>query len=652
MNTCPTCGASYPSTVRLCPVDGDVLEDRSGADPNLGTLLGGKYRLEEMAGRGGMGTVYRATHVMLGKTVAVKLINRDLAPSTDVVLRFQREARAAGRLVHPNIAGVYDLGQTDDGTLYIAMEYVTGTSLKDVIQTDGPMSSERIVRIGCQIASALSVAHGHNIIHRDLKPQNVMIGLDSQGGERASLLDFGIARSYADDATKLTSTGLAVGTPQYMSPEQATGEPLDGRSDLYSLGVMLYQMLIGVVPFDAPSTPAVLIKHLNEVPERPSRRRPDVAVSPALEAIALRCLEKDPANRFQTAEQVRVALEGAGAAAATTAVMPLAAGSADGPAMADTTRTAAAAPTVVVPSGARGAVAPSAQAGSPAPSSRAGDSASGGRVHRSAGSSILLVVLVLCLVGGVGFAGYGLGYWSVPGADPAEEAGMPSSPVVPPGSDGEAASPAAGGAPLAPDAASQETPGSEAALPPASVPTTPDPASASGRVAAPPPPAPPPAGPPPAATPPAATAVPVAQEPDPPAREPAEPPRPEHPSVRFGCDGPAEVCVTLQSAIDRALGGADMPSMADESRAELLVDALVVAGTPRSQEMFGVVMVIKPYTVSFVCTDRRTDARVPMPDPTSFSLDERVGQARVLEQSRVMSAAVVKQLQAYWTARD
>src|SRR5262245_45771113 len=251
MPTCPKCGTRFASNVKICTHDGTVLNEEPAQNSQIGKLLDGKYRLDAYLSQGGMGAVYKATHVMLDKTVVVKLIKPDLVTSPDVVARFQREARAASNLNHPNIVGVYDLGQTDDGTLYIAMEFIDGPSLKDVIREAGPMSATQIVPILNEVASALALAHRHKIIHRDLKPQNIMLATD--GGRRvAKLLDFGIAKTF-DDSTQLTRTGFALGTPQYMAPEQASGADVDGRADLYSLGAILYEMLTGEVPFTDPS---------------------------------------------------------------------------------------------------------------------------------------------------------------------------------------------------------------------------------------------------------------------------------------------------------------------------------------------------------------------------------------------------------------
>lgn len=322
MSICPTCKTTYPDTMRLCPTDGTVLEGgQAPRDENVGRSLDGKYRLDKRLSSGGMGTVYKATHLMLGKALAVKLIKADLPASPDVVRRFQREAKAASNLNHPNIVPAYDLGQTQDGTLYIAMEYIDGPSLKDVIQA-GPIDPARTINLLRQVASALSLAHKHDIIHRDLKPQNIMLTKDADGRDVAKLLDFGIAKTLDDSATQLTATGFSLGTPQYMSPEQAYGRPVDGRSDLYSLGIILYEMLVGEVPFSDPSTPAVLVKQMTEAPIPPALKRPDRQISPELAAIALRCLEKDPAKRFQTADEFSAALDAAAASLGAT-VLPL-----------------------------------------------------------------------------------------------------------------------------------------------------------------------------------------------------------------------------------------------------------------------------------------------------------------------------------------
>jgi serine/threonine-protein kinase len=611
-----------------------VLADTSTEDPRLGTLIDGKYRLDARIGRGGMGTIYRATHVMLEKTVAVKLINTDLGTSPEFVARFRREARAASNLDHPNIVTVHDLGQADDGALYLAMEYVDGSSLKEIIRAEGQLAPERIARLLGQVAGALSTAHRHQIIHRDLKPHNIMVATDAEGREVTKLLDFGIAKMFDDAATQLTATGAALGTPQYMSPEQAAGRDIDGRSDLYSLGIILYEMLIGEVPFSDPSTPAVLVKHLNEPPPRPSVRRPDLAVSPGLEGVALRCLEKDPGARFQTADGFAAALDraitepGAGRAGAVAAVviggdvdqdaptadMPIPAGLArkDPPA-------AEAAPEGPLPAG--GADLPPLSAFqnlTSAPGRQAADTPTGAR---SRGSTMMPMVFLLVLVGGVGLVAYFLGYFSGPDQPVADD---PAAIAATAADDRQGRDPAAG----EPD----DTP-SPATQPPAPPAESGSADRAPVTSAAPPEPV-------------RAESAPV--DPGPPQSQPEEEPLPAQPSVSLYCEGPANVCAMLGSAVDQELGRHSIRSVNDADVAEILVDAIVTESPPRVQESFGTTFVIRSFTVAFAAEARRLPDSVSMPPPTSFSYDERVGRERLTEQSRLMAAAVVQQVRAFW----
>ena len=240
MGTCPTCRTTYTNDILLCPNDGDVIELRPGEDPLVGQILAGRYKLETRLGEGGMGVVYRATHVMLGKAFAIKLIKAGIAPpSPDSVGRFRREARLLAELNHPNIVPVVDLGETPDRLLYFAMEVVEGPTLAEVIRRSGPLEPGRIARLLRQVTSALAQAHRKSIIHRDLKPQNIVLATNDDGSEVPKLLDFGIAKSFDEATTRIATTNFAIGTPHYMSPEQALNREVDARSDLYAVGVIL-----------------------------------------------------------------------------------------------------------------------------------------------------------------------------------------------------------------------------------------------------------------------------------------------------------------------------------------------------------------------------------------------------------------------------
>jgi eukaryotic-like serine/threonine-protein kinase len=263
------------------------------------TIIDGRYRVLRKLGSGGMADVYCAQDQQLGRRVAVKLLYRHFAEDEQFVERFRREASSAAGLQHPNIVGIYDRGEWN-GTYYIAMEYIEGRTLKDVIRERGPAPPEAAVDIVLQILRAARFAHQRGIVHRDIKPHNVLI--DDDG--RVKVTDFGIARAGASD---MTETGLIMGTSQYLSPEQAQGKPVDARSDLYSIGIVLYEMLTGSVPFDAESPVAVALKQVSEAPVPPRQLNPEIP--PALDAVVLRALEKDPARRFADADEFIAALQ-------------------------------------------------------------------------------------------------------------------------------------------------------------------------------------------------------------------------------------------------------------------------------------------------------------------------------------------------------
>jgi len=303
MKKCPKCGIEYPDTNTLCPSDGVALEKTS--DALLGKTLAGKYRIEDRLSEGGMGTVYRGTHVLMDKTVAVKVLRPSLAADEKIVARFSREARAASRISHPHALSVTDFGEAEDGVVFLVMEYLDGKTLKEILREDGPMALPRTVEILRQIGGALDAAHNEGVVHRDLKSDNIML-LSSSGTDYAKVLDFGIAKiKEADGAYDpgLTAPDLVIGTPQYMSPEQCSQSPdIDARSDIYSLGVILYELLVGHVPFTGESPTAIMLKHLQEPAPSVLDERTDVPSSVA--NVISRALAKKPEERYQTVNEL------------------------------------------------------------------------------------------------------------------------------------------------------------------------------------------------------------------------------------------------------------------------------------------------------------------------------------------------------------
>ena len=263
-------------------------------------VLAGRYEVETLLGQGGMARVFRGTDRVLDRTVAIKVLSPQFADDDQFVARFRREAQAAAGLNHPNIVGVYDTGDQGD-VHFIVMEYVEGRTLRDVIRSDGPLLPERAAEIGGAVARALSSAHEAGLVHRDIKPGNIML---TREGE-VKVMDFGIARTSTGDT--LTQTAAVLGTASYLSPEQAQGLPVDTRSDIYSLGCVLYEMLTGRAPFIGDSPVAIAYMHVKEDPVPPSRLNPDVP--PTLDAVVLKAMAKNPANRYETAEELRADLE-------------------------------------------------------------------------------------------------------------------------------------------------------------------------------------------------------------------------------------------------------------------------------------------------------------------------------------------------------
>jgi beta-lactam-binding protein with PASTA domain/predicted Ser/Thr protein kinase len=266
-------------------------------------VLAGRYEIEGLLGQGGMARVFRGTDRVLGRTVAIKVLSPQFAGDDQFVTRFRREAQAAAALNQPNIVSVYDTGSQGD-VHFIVMEYVEGRTLRDAIRGDGPLMPDRAAEIGQAVARALASAHEAGLVHRDIKPGNIMLTRDGE----VKVMDFGIARTSTGDT--LTQTAAILGTASYLSPEQAQGMTVDARSDIYSLGCVLYEMLTGRPPFTGDSPVSIAYKHVKEDPVPPSRLNADVP--PSMDAVVMKTMAKNPANRYQTAEELREDLERAG----------------------------------------------------------------------------------------------------------------------------------------------------------------------------------------------------------------------------------------------------------------------------------------------------------------------------------------------------
>jgi serine/threonine protein kinase/tetratricopeptide (TPR) repeat protein len=305
MLQCPKCGRRYGSEVEACPEDGTPLQADSTVasvmpvDPLVGRTFDDKYRLDARLGEGGMGTVYRATHLLIDRPVAIKVLNERFVTDEAAQERFSREARAAGRLQHTNAVSVTDFGRTQDGLVYIVMELLEGKSLREVLAREAPLDNARAVSLMLQISAAVAAAHEAGIIHRDLKPGNIFVVQRKHAPPIVKVLDFGIAKLATDaegvELKNITQTGVMIGTPRYMSPEQCDGAELTPASDVYSLGVILYEMLTGTTPFSGPTPLAVALKHSSEKPRPP--REFASTIPQALEEVVLRALEKKPESR-------------------------------------------------------------------------------------------------------------------------------------------------------------------------------------------------------------------------------------------------------------------------------------------------------------------------------------------------------------------
>jgi serine/threonine-protein kinase len=318
---CPTCGRHYAVEIAICPEDQTPLQaDATVAqaiptDPLVGRTLDDKYLLEARLGIGGMGTVYRARHLLIDRPVAVKVLNQRFVEDEAARTRFRREARAAGRLQHTNAVTVTDFGESPDGYVYLVMELLEGRTLRDILAKEAPLDPARSVSLMMQISAAVAAAHEAGIIHRDLKPANIFVVQRAEVPAVVKVLDFGIAKLAAesfdeDDPMPLTQVGAMIGTPRYMSPEQCDGAELTPAADVYSLGVILYEMLTGTVPFSGSTPLSIAMKHTSEMPRLP--REFVSSIPQPLEQVVLHTLEKRPQDRPANAAEFRKELSATG----------------------------------------------------------------------------------------------------------------------------------------------------------------------------------------------------------------------------------------------------------------------------------------------------------------------------------------------------
>jgi eukaryotic-like serine/threonine-protein kinase len=289
----------------------------SVADPLVDSVVAGRYRIIKLLGEGGMGSVYLAEHVAIEKKLALKVLHPEYATKGDIVTRFQQEAISASRIKHPNVLEIFDFGQLENGAFYLAMEFLEGNDLADEITQNRTLEPVRGLRIAFQICRALAAAHASGVVHRDMKPENVFLQRTADGEEIVKIVDFGIAQLRTNEEAaagaskrRLTRTGMIFGTPEYMSPEQAGGRHADARADVYAVGIILYEMFTGAVPFTGETFLGVLAKHLNDAPPAMSAVFPELQISPELQAVIARALEKDPNARYASMSEFSQALQG------------------------------------------------------------------------------------------------------------------------------------------------------------------------------------------------------------------------------------------------------------------------------------------------------------------------------------------------------
>ncbi len=298
---CLECNREFTGIIANCPHDNSLLFTRV-QDPFVGTTLAGTYEIESVIGTGGMGVVYKARHAMMDRTVAIKMLQSQLISDSMSVKRFQQEGKAASRIKHPHVITVYDFGISPTGQPYIVMDYLEGEALADVIKRDGQVAVERAIKILIQACDALDHAHKMGVIHRDLKPTNIMLSKDEDHLDFVRVVDFGVAKliNSGQEGQKLTQAGEVCGSPVYMSPEQCMGMDLDKRSDIYSMGILIYETLTGRLPILGKTMVDTMSKHISDSPLRFSETRPDLYIPERLESVFFKALAKNPNERHQT----------------------------------------------------------------------------------------------------------------------------------------------------------------------------------------------------------------------------------------------------------------------------------------------------------------------------------------------------------------
>ncbi len=310
MRLCHQCGASIEDAARFCSACGASSDEQGGhgaSDPLVGRVVGGSYLLQEVVGVGGMGRVYKAEQSTLGRTVAVKVIHPHLLSDEQTVARFYQEARASSRLNHPNSVSIIDFGRTDDGILYLVMEFLSGKDLALVMHEEGPLPVDRICNVLINTLDALGEAHELGIVHRDLKPENIILRQLRSGEDLVKVVDFGLATIVGKESS-ITKPGLVCGTPDYMSPEQGRGDGVDGRGDIYALGVVLFELLVGHLPYIDDTPTRVVLRHLNDPIPDPRRSSPNRDIPDQLARLTMKALAKDANDRYQVAREMQDAL--------------------------------------------------------------------------------------------------------------------------------------------------------------------------------------------------------------------------------------------------------------------------------------------------------------------------------------------------------